>query len=108
MIGDAAAWVDPLRRRIFLRDGSGGIAGAGAGGSCPKNIRRVKARFAELEFAARIVRRFYRVRSWTALPRGWCNSAAKSVFRQLMGDCSAGTQINQFDDAYGATWASGE
>ncbi len=63
MVGDAAAWVDPLTGEgLFYAMRSGELLGQALAEGCPEKYPgRVKAAFsAELEFAARIVRRFYR------------------------------------------------
>ena len=63
LIGDAAAWVDPLTGEgLFYAMKSGRLLGKALAEGCPEKYPAwVKAEFsAELEFAARIVRRFYR------------------------------------------------
>ncbi|PYU68089.1 MAG: NAD(P)/FAD-dependent oxidoreductase, partial [Acidobacteria bacterium] len=63
LIGDAAAWVDPLTGEgLFYAIRSGELLGRSLAEGCPEKYPAwVKATFcAELEFAARIVRRFYR------------------------------------------------
>jgi flavin-dependent dehydrogenase len=63
LIGDAAAWVDPLTGEgLFYAIRSGELLGKSLAEGCPEKYPAwVKATFCtELEFAARIVRRFYR------------------------------------------------
>jgi len=97
MVGDAAAWVDPLTGEgLFYAIRSGEILGKSLAEGCPEKYpARVKAAFsAELEFAARIVRRFYR--------GSFLGSAVTTrmvqfmrwspVFRQLVGDLFTGAQ----------------
>ncbi len=97
LIGDAAAWVDPLTGEgLFYAMRSGELLGRSLAEGCPEKYpARVKAVFsAELEFAARIVRRFYggsflgaavTTRMVQLLRRS-------AVFRQLVGDLFSGTQ----------------
>jgi len=97
LCGDAAAWVDPLTGEgLFYAMRSGELLGRALGEGCPeKYAARVRASFsAELEFASRIVRRFYRgsflgsavtTRMVQFLQRN-------AVFRQLMSDLFCGTQ----------------
>jgi flavin-dependent dehydrogenase len=97
MIGDAAAWVDPLTGEgLFYAMRSGELLGRALAEGCPEKYpARVKATFsAELEFAARIVRRFYRGSFLgTAVTTRMVQFLRRSpVFRQLMGDLFAGTQ----------------
>src|SRR5215471_11010096 len=63
LVGDAAAWVDPLTGEgLFYAIRSGELLGRSLAEGCPEKYpARIKAAFSnELEFAARIVRRFYR------------------------------------------------
>jgi geranylgeranyl diphosphate/geranylgeranyl-bacteriochlorophyllide a reductase len=97
MIGDAAAWVDPLTGEgLFYAMRSGELLGRALAEGCPEKYpARVKAAFsAELEFAARIVRRFYRGSFLgTAVTTRMVQFLRRSpVFRQLMGDVFSGTQ----------------
>ncbi len=97
LCGDAAAWVDPLTGEgLFYAMRSGELLGHALAEGCPeKYAARVRASFsAELEFASRIVRRFYRgsflgsavtTRMVQFLQRN-------AVFRQLMSDLFCGTQ----------------
>jgi flavin-dependent dehydrogenase len=97
LCGDAAAWVDPLTGEgLFYAMRSGELLGkAVAEGHPEKYPALVRASFSsELEFAARIVRRFYRgsflgsavtTRMVQFLQRN-------AVFRQLMSDLFCGTQ----------------
>lgn len=97
MIGDAAAWVDPLTGEgLFYAMRSGELLGkALAAGTPEKYAAWVKSSFsAELEFAARIVRRFYRgTFLGTAVTTRMVQLLRRSaVFRQLMSDVFSGTQ----------------
>lgn len=97
MVGDAAAWVDPLTGEgLFYAMRSGQLLGRSLVEGCPEKYPAwVRAAFsAELEFAAKIVRRFYRgsflgsavtTRMVQFLQRN-------AVFRQLMADLFSGTQ----------------
>jgi len=73
LVGDAARLVDPLTGEgLFYAIRSGELLGAPWPPGARKNIRVVKAAFStELEFAARIVRRFYRGRFSKRVRRGW-------------------------------------
>jgi flavin-dependent dehydrogenase len=97
LIGDAAAWVDPLTGEgLFYAMRSGELLGKSLAEGCPEKYPAwVKAAFsAELEFAARIVRRFYRGSFLgTAVTTRMVQFLRRSpVFRQLMGDLFSGTQ----------------
>jgi flavin-dependent dehydrogenase len=97
LIGDAAAWVDPLTGEgLFYAMRSGELLGRSLAEGCPEKYPdRVKAAFsAELEFAARIVRRFYRGSFLgTAVTTRMVQLLRRSsVFRQLIGDIFSGTQ----------------
>ena len=97
LIGDAAAWVDPLTGEgLFYAMRSGELLGRSIAEGCPeKYTARVKAAFSsELEFAARIVRRFYRGSFLgTAVTTRMVQFMNRSaVFRQLMSDLFSGTQ----------------
>jgi flavin-dependent dehydrogenase len=97
LIGDAAAWVDPLTGEgLFYAMKSGELLGKSLAEGCPEKYPAwVKASFsAELEFAARIVRRFYRGSFLgTAVTTRMVQFMRRSpVFRQLMGDIFSGTQ----------------
>jgi flavin-dependent dehydrogenase len=97
LIGDAAAWVDPLTGEgLFYAMRSGELLGRSLAEGCPEKYpARVKAAFsAELEFAARIVRRFYRGSFLgSAVTTRMVQFLRRSpVFRQLMGDLFSGTQ----------------
>jgi flavin-dependent dehydrogenase len=97
LIGDAAAWVDPLTGEgLFYALRSGELLGRSLAEGCPEKYpARVKAAFSsELEFAARIVRRFYRGSFLgTAVTTRMVQFMRRSpVFRQLMGDLFSGTQ----------------
>lgn len=97
LIGDAAAWVDPLTGEgLFYAMRSGELLGKSLAEGCPEKYPAwVKSSFsAELEFAARIVRRFYRGSFLgTAVTTRMVQLMRKSpVFRQLMGDIFSGSQ----------------
>jgi len=97
LVGDAAAWVDPLTGEgLFYAMRSGELLGRSVAEGCPeKYTQRVKAAFSsELEFAARIVRRFYRgTFLGTAVTTRMVQFMNRSaVFRQLMSDVFSGTQ----------------
>ena len=97
LIGDAAAWVDPLTGEgLFYAIRSGELLGRSLAEGCPEKYPAwVKASFsAELEFASRIVRRFYRgAVLGTAVTTRMVQLMRRSpVFRQLVGDLFSGTQ----------------
>ncbi len=97
LIGDAAAWVDPLTGEgLFYAMRSGELLGRSLAEGCPEKYPAwVKASFsAELEFASRIVRRFYRGSFLgTAVTTRMVQFLRRSpVFRQLVGDLFIGTQ----------------
>ncbi|HUL17537.1 MAG TPA: NAD(P)/FAD-dependent oxidoreductase [Terriglobales bacterium] len=97
LVGDAAAWVDPLTGEgLFYAMRSGELLGKSiAEGAPEKYPAAVKASFScELEFAARIVRRFYRgTVLGTAVTTRMVQLLRRSVvFRQLLGDIFSGTQ----------------
>jgi len=97
LVGDAAAWVDPLTGEgLFYAMRSGELLGRSLAEGCPeKYMAWVKAAFSsELEFAARIVRRFYRgAFLGTAVTTHMVQFMNRSaVFRQLMSDLFSGTQ----------------
>jgi flavin-dependent dehydrogenase len=97
LIGDAAAWVDPLTGEgLFYAMRSGEILGRCLADGFPEQYPSlVKAAFSdELQYAARLVRHFYR--------GAFLGSAVtttmvlllrrSSVLRQLVGDLFSGTQ----------------
>ena len=97
LIGDAAAWVDPLTGEgLFYAMRSGELLGRSlAEGAPEKYPARVKAAFSsELEFAARIVRRFYRgsFLGGAVTTRLVQFMRRSPVFRQLMCDLFSGSQ----------------
>ena len=97
MIGDAAAWVDPLTGEgLFYAMKSGDLLGKSLAEGCPEKYPAwVKASFsAELEFAARIVRRFYRgsFLGTTVTTRMVQLMRKSPVFSKLVGDIFSGTQ----------------
>jgi flavin-dependent dehydrogenase len=97
LVGDAAAWVDPLTGEgLFYAMRSGELLGRSIAQGCPEKYTAwVKASFsAELEFASRIVRRFYRGSFLgTAVTTRMVQFLRRSpVFRQLMADLFSGTQ----------------
>lgn len=97
MCGDAAAWVDPLTGEgLFYAMRSGEILGRSLAEGCPEKYpARVRSSFSlELEFAARIVRRFYRGSFLgTAVTTRMVQFLQRNaVFRQLLSDLFCGTQ----------------
>lgn len=97
LCGDAAAWVDPLTGEgLFYAMRSGEILGQSLAEGCPEKYpSRVRASFSlELEFAARIVRRFYRGSFLgTAVTTRMVQFLQRNaVFRQLLSDLFCGTQ----------------
>ena len=97
MCGDAAAWVDPLTGEgLFYAMRSGEILGRSIAEGRPELYpSRVRASFSlELEFAARIVRRFYRgsFLGCSVTTRMVQFLQRNVVFRQLMSDLFCGTQ----------------
>lgn len=97
LCGDAAAWVDPLTGEgLFYAMRSGEILGRSlAEGCAEKYPALVRASFSmELEFAARIVRRFYRGSFLgTAVTTRMVQFLQRNaVFRQLLSDLFCGTQ----------------
>ena len=97
LCGDAAAWVDPLTGEgLFYAMRSGEILGRSIAEGCPEKYpARVRASFSlELEFAARIVRRFYRGSfHGTAVTTRMVQFLQRNaVFRQLLSDLFCGTQ----------------
>jgi len=97
LVGDAAAWVDPLTGEgLFYAIRSGELLGKSLAAGCPEKYPAwVKATFSlELEFAARIVRRFYRGSFLgSAVTTRLVQFMRRStVFRQLMADLMSGTQ----------------
>jgi len=97
LVGDAAAWVDPLTGEgLFYAIRSGELLGRSLAEGCPEKYpTRIKAAFSsELEFAARIVRRFYRGSFLgSAVTTRMVQFIRRSpVFRQLMSDLFSGAQ----------------
>jgi len=97
LVGDAAAWVDPLTGEgLFYAMRSGELLGkAIADGNPQMYTDWVRAAFScELEFAARIVRRFYRgAFLGTAVTTRMVQFLRRSsIFRQIMADIFSGTQ----------------
>jgi flavin-dependent dehydrogenase len=97
MCGDAAAWVDPLTGEgLFYAMRSGELLGRSIAEGCPELYpARVRASFSlELEFAARIVRRFYRgsFLGCSVTTRMVQFLQRNAVFRQLLSDLFCGTQ----------------
>src|SRR5207245_3160285 len=96
-VGDAAAWVDPLTGEgLFYAIRSGELLGRSIAEGCPEKYPAwVRAAFsAELEFAARIVRRFYRGSFLgSAVTTRMVQFLRRSpVFRTCMCDLFSGTQ----------------
>ena len=97
LCGDAAAWVDPLTGEgLFYAMRSGEILGKSLAEGCPEKYpAQVRSSFSlELEFAARIVRRFYRGSFLgTAVTTRMVQFLQRNaVFRQLLSDLFCGTQ----------------
>ena len=97
LIGDAAAWVDPLTGEgLFYAIRSGELLGRALAEGCPEKYPVwIRASFsAELEFASRIVKRFYRGSVLgTAVTTRMVQLMRKSpVLRQLVGDLFSGSQ----------------
>jgi flavin-dependent dehydrogenase len=97
LVGDAAAWVDPLTGEgLFYAMRSGELLGKSLAEGCPEKYPAcVRASFsAELEFAARIVRRFYRgsFLGCAVTTRMVQFLQRNAVFRQLLSDLFCGTQ----------------
>lgn len=97
LCGDAAAWVDPLTGEgLFYAMRSGDLLGRAIAEGCPEKYpAQVRASFsAELEFAARIVRRFYRgsFLGCSVTTRMVQFLQRNAMFRQLMSDLFCGTQ----------------
>src|SRR3984885_11143283 len=97
LIGDAAALVDPLTGEgLFYAIRSGELLGQALAQGCPEKYPAwIRASFsAELEFASRIVRKFYRgTILGTSIPSRMVQLMRKSpVFRQLVGDLFSGSQ----------------
>jgi flavin-dependent dehydrogenase len=97
MCGDAAAWVDPLTGEgLFYALRSGELLAKSIAEGCPELYpSRVRASFSlELEFAARIVRRFYRgsFLGCSVTTRMVQFLQRNAVFRQLLSDLFCGTQ----------------
>jgi len=97
LVGDAAAWVDPLTGEgLFYAIRSGELLGRSLAEGCPEKYPAwIRSAFStELEFAARIVRRFYRgTFLGSAVTTRMVQFLRRSpVFRQLMGDLFSGTQ----------------
>ncbi len=97
LCGDAAAWVDPLTGEgLFYAMRSGELLGRALADGCPERYpAQIRASFSvELEFAARIVRRFYRGSFLgTAVTTRMVQFLQRNaVFRQLISDLFCGTQ----------------
>lgn len=97
LVGDAAALVDPLTGEgLFYAIRSGELLGRSLAQGCPERYPAwIKAAFSsELEFAARIVRRFYRgsFLGNAVTTRMVQFIRRNAVFRQLMSDLFSGTQ----------------
>ena len=97
LVGDAAAWVDPLTGEgLFYAIRSGELLGRSLAQGCPEKYPAwIKAAFSsELEFAARIVRRFYRGSFLgSAVTTRMVQFIRRNpVFRQLIADLFSGTQ----------------
>ena len=97
LVGDAAAWVDPLTGEgLHYAMRSGELLAEALLAGAPKSYpERVRAEFsADLEFATRIARRFYRGRflGGAVTVRMIQFIQRSPAFRQLMRDLFAGAQ----------------
>ncbi len=100
LVGDAAAWVDPLTGEgLFYAMRSGELLGKSLAEGCPETYpERVRAAFStDLEFAARIVQRFYRgtFLGGAVTTRMIQFMRRSAAFRQLMADLFSGAQSYQ-------------
>lgn len=97
LVGDAAAWVDPLTGEgLFYAMRSGELLGRSVAEGHPESYPdRIRQAFsAELEFATRIVWRFYRgtFLGGAVTTRMIQFIRRSATFRQLMADLFSGTQ----------------
>src|SRR2546425_5991520 len=97
LVGDAAAWVDPITGEgLYYALRSGDLLGqALAEGRCEEYPSRVRKDFsADLEFATRVARWFYRGRFLgAAVATRMIQFVQRSAaFRELMGDLFSGAQ----------------
>lgn len=97
LVGDAAAWVDPITGEgLYYALRSGDLLGQALAAGCPEEYpARVRADFsADLEFATRVARRFYRGRflGGAVATRMIQFVQRSSAFRELMGDVFSGAQ----------------
>lgn len=97
LVGDAAAWVDPLTGEgLFYAMRSGELLGKSLAEGRPETYpERVRAAFStDLEFAARIVQRFYRgtFLGGAVTTRMIQFMRRSAAFRQLMADLFSGAQ----------------
>ncbi len=97
LVGDAAAWVDPLTGEgLFYAMRSGELLGKSLAEGRPETYpERVRAAFStDLEFAARIVQRFYRgtFLGGAVTTRMIQFMRRSATFRQLMADLFSGAQ----------------
>jgi geranylgeranyl diphosphate/geranylgeranyl-bacteriochlorophyllide a reductase len=97
LVGDAAAWVDPITGEgLYYALRSGDLLGqALAEGHCEEYPARVRKDFsADLEFATRVARWFYRGRFLgAAVATRMIQFVQRSAaFRELMGDLFSGAQ----------------
>lgn len=97
LVGDAAAWVDPITGEgLYYALRSGDLLGQALAEGHPEEYpARVRADFsADLEFATRVARRFYRGRflGGTVATRMIQFVQRSATFRELMGDVFSGGQ----------------
>lgn len=97
LVGDAAAWVDPITGEgLYYALRSGDLLGQALAEGCPAEYpARVRADFsADLEFATRVARRFYRGRflGGAVATRMIQFVQRSATFRELMGDVFSGAQ----------------
>ncbi|HXN22190.1 MAG TPA: NAD(P)/FAD-dependent oxidoreductase [Candidatus Dormibacteraeota bacterium] len=97
LVGDAAAWVDPITGEgLYYALRSGDLLGQALAEGRPEEYpARVRADFsADLEFATRVARRFYRGRflGGAVATRMIQFVQRSATFRELMGDVFSGTQ----------------
>ncbi len=97
LVGDAAAWVDPITGEgLYYALRSGDLLGQALAEGRPEEYpARVRADFsADLEFATRVARRFYRGRflGGAVATRMIQFVQRSATFRELMGDVFSGAQ----------------
>jgi flavin-dependent dehydrogenase len=97
LVGDAAAWVDPITGEgLYYALRSGDLLAQSFAAGCPQDYpARVRADFsADLELATRIARRFYRGRflGGAVATRMIQFVERSATFRELMADLFTGAQ----------------